>query len=222
MTIKHVTIDFWGTIFKSNPDYAVARDKAVFDYLADKGHLKGITLLYLEEAYKFIKEFCNASELATGLAIPLVAKHHMFFNKLNVPISEVNAEYFQLINDLFKQYPLTPLHPDVLEIIQALSDKYLVGILSNSGMVPSEMIHDLLDNGDDIHEHYTDNIRYCKPDSRFFGAYAASVVKNDAYSQWLHIGDMDEFDIKPIKAFGGRGFKISGASDWDNLKTLLL
>ena len=224
MQITHITIDFWNTIYKSNPDFAKHRNDHVRQYFIDSNAWPSnieLTVGEIGEVYQNTKALVNQLEFDYGKSIPVPVKHAMFFGKLGIDTKYLTAEYFAIQASLFKKYPPLVMHKDTIEIISDLSKEYAVTILSNTGMVSNSLLRNFIIDGEEEYQFSDDSV-FCKPSQAFFTEYSHSMSNLKQKQNWLHIGDDYERDITPALTMGVKAFHLTKPEDWLNIKTLLL
>lgn len=215
---KNISFDFWLTLFKSNPEFKTQRD--LFMYMVFQPTIS------LEEFKKVCRkvdvissEKCETSGLHISslsmikeIGIQSKAVRGLDYRSLQ------NIQYF--IQELALSLPPVPYDIDTIAVIKELSKKYVLNILSNTGLVSGVTLNKILGFNDIFEEFsfmiYSDQIGIAKPNELIF-----KYISNTPH-EVLHVGD------NPIADGGCKKYNIdffqinSGNNSIKDLLTFLL
>lgn len=198
--IKHVSFDFWDTLYTSNTLFKETRNKF---------------LVQLSQ-----KNSSEIQEIITHLSI----SHNLSFksnikcmnaNELNICLLKqigIKKDFNSIINNLYEIFISMPplLSNNVLELLEYLfRNKITLSILSNTAYIPGFEIRKVLEK-DQIVQYFSfcifsDEIRYGKPSEIVFNRMFQEIKKihqSIPLNQIIHIGDNHDNDIKPANDFG--------------------
>ena len=202
MKRKHISFDFWGTLFKGNPEYSAARNKAI----------KSIILTSLKDdidyKLKSTKSRCDMISEITGTHISWEQCMGMICTTLikddrgmiHDDSPQFDKEIFQNKLKLYREnddqlvldYSPLLIDADTKEILKELVAKgYTLSILSNTSLIPGYVLSKILDRcglGQYFKfEMYSDEYKMSKPNIKIFQEMVKlSGVKPE---EILHVGD---------------------------------
>lgn len=184
--IKHISFDFWDTLYKGNPNFRKSRAQ----YLNERF---GVTEEQVNAAVTKTKKLCDGlGEKTMCCTDSLTQNWHLLDNLSVASIKEVNEleEFTQ--NTFFKNPPI-PLFS--LHDLQSLRDRGMsLSISCNTGLINgytistwlhSTSLYELLD-----FTLFSDNIGYFKPNPFFMDCVISTYGCNaDSFEEVLHVGD---------------------------------
>ena len=243
MKIKVITIDFWNTLFDSSGGDLRNnfRQKILFEQMDKSG--VWIKSDEYDKAMKSTWEYFEniwTKEHRTPNAKDCVG--HMW-NYLELP---KNEEAISVVEKSFAECVL--VHPPKLlagagEVLQELSSKYELALVSDTGFSPGTILQQLMIESDIIKYFsvfsFSDETGVAKPHQKAFRTALEpfSVLSEEA----VHIGDIEQTDIVGAKNFGMSAIRFTGsetnyvkvknptdsradhwASSWDEVAGILL
>ena len=214
MPIKVITIDFWNTLFDSSGG-SERNDLRLRTLIAgiDKFGLI-IKKDEFNDALKLTWEYFNQIWFSEQRTPPPSETIGYFWNKLNLPVDE------RALNDLIDVFSESILtHPPKLlagakHTLERLSMNYNLGIVSDTGFSPGNVLRQLLKRND-IYDYFSefsfsDETGVSKPNSL---AYLKILnFFNCKPEEALHIGDIEKTDILGAKNLGMKAILFSGDS----------
>jgi len=201
MSIRAITFDFWGTLFRdadldlrhARRVRALAQAASVTPEQADEA---------LQEAYKafFRTHVEEQRTLDHHDAVRITARH------LGTSLDEDAAA--ALATQYAEAILHHPAHPidGALDAVRAAARRFPTAIISDSGISPGAALTVLLErNGFRPHLNaltFSDEVGVSKPQAPMFERTAAALgVQPD---EILHIGDLEPTDIAGILSLGGK------------------
>ena len=200
--IEAITFDLWNTIFQ-NKSYSESRINFLLQYLTSKGFNDDRFLL--ESCYDhiflhYINENPNGNfqHIYNEYRIDKVLK----CLKINLSIGEKEEILEVLESEMLKDPPLMKV--GVRDTLSELSPQYKIGLISNTGITPGDIIKKVLEKYDILKFFqvtiFSDEIGYYKPYSLLFQKALTHLGSKPENS--IHIGDLLLTDIKGAKDYG--------------------
>lgn len=192
--IKHITIDLWGTLIKSNPAYG--RSKA--QYLKTKFSLPHSTEEILK-IWRRVDRYFTERDMKTG-------KHGLLEDRLLSILSVLGispmiaGDLIELhgdLIDLFREYPPVPYDDTILATVDKMVGMVdTVGIISNTGTMEGNVLVPLLRSmgmPEFDYRVFSDVCGFSKPNPRIFAQAVEYATSKESESistdNFLHIGD---------------------------------
>jgi putative hydrolase of the HAD superfamily len=213
MQIKAITIDFWNTIYdssngKERNDY---RQRVLIDNI-DKHGLNIMAEKYheaMQATWKFFEDHWTNNHRTPE------AKESVNFiwNYLDLPEDKEALDNVTLaFEDSVLKYP-PKLIPQAKERIEQLSEEFPLGIISDTGFSPGTILKELLEK-DDMLKYFTsfsfsNETGHSKPNPKAFSA-ALIPLKCNA-KEGLHIGDIEDTDVRGAYELGMRSIRFTGS-----------
>jgi putative hydrolase of the HAD superfamily len=216
--IKHVSLDVWGTLIRSNPIFSKARN----DYLI-------ATYLNPNTPFIFKRVKARLDQQAEQYGIGL--SHHQAYSVLHealkckfTPRDVTPDDVYQNVSQLFSEHP-----PEVIESAQVALNRlcwsdqggYTVNISSNTNFIPGELMAKWLMRTFPAAIDFcvfSDELQVSKPSPSFFDTVMFGVQTMIDYDirkeEILHIGDSTVCDV-----FGAGSYGFSVAQV-DNIWTI--
>ncbi len=226
MHVRHLSLDIWGTLFKSNPNYSRARARRLYlEMLGSEPNEDQI--LNINSIYKEVGKLINVFEAKTGSTIPIRNKHRMVLTKLGYPPSVYDTHFYQreIMQDLFLRNKPRLLHWGIPGFISEFEDRNnsCTLIISNTQYISGTTLLQVLESyGFDAKSkrcYFTDEHAECKPSlSPFKEMYSKQGIDPRCV---LHVGDSQTHDIDPAKSIGIQTYKIEGEDSWSSLFRIL-
>ncbi|MFA6571472.1 MAG: HAD family hydrolase [Bacteroidota bacterium] len=212
MELKAITIDFWNTMFDNSNGQK--RNEFRMRSLFNEIDKFGISVKAEEfnTAMKASWEYFN-DVWKNQMRTPLPAETAVFFwQKLGLPENEEGIKnltgYFA---DAVLKFPPKPIE-GVPEALDKLSQKFSLGIVSDTGFTPGVALRQLLEIYD-MKKYFTsfsfsDETGVSKPHPK---AFETALEGLDCLpEQSLHIGDIEDTDIVGAKRMGMKSIRFSG------------
>lgn len=231
MAIKHIVLDVWQTILKSNPEYGRARIEAILNTFAKEGDCLTIDSLTL--AMKECKAMLDAYEV-TGNTIPYDFKQITLAKQMNLPIEvTTDPRWHAIFNELVMQHKPLLYFSGIADLINEWRGSGItVSILSNTHFIKGEVITKVLTSyGITVDWYYfSDQRRLCKPNASLFEQqtlkreveFDDSGLITYAPNEVMMIGDSILLDIAPASKAGFDIWQIISENDWLSIKGLKL
>ncbi|MFP4370206.1 MAG: HAD family hydrolase [Candidatus Kapaibacterium sp.] len=212
MPVKLVTIDFWNTLFDSSNGRQrnAIRQKALINEIDKIGVM--VKQDQYDKAMKASWEFFNNIWRKDQRTPEPVETVRFFWNYLKLPESEdCIANVVRAFSDSILDHP-PKLLPGVKSTLPILSERYEMGIVSDTGFSPGSVLKILLDK-EDILKYFgafsfSDETCVSKPHPKAFNTILRHFDIKPA--EGLHIGDIELTDIVGAKAIGMKAIRFSG------------
>lgn len=188
MSIKCISLDFWGTVAVYNPAYAKARTQ----FLSE---LFGLPEQEAHARYQFLKRSYDNNAEKTGEAVTPLQAIKSLLSDQNINAVIVLESFEQMVRD---HPPI--LHPDLRQaMIDLQSRDIIVGVSSNTNFIAGSLLQDIFQLPWNF-AVYSDEIGLSKPDPDFF----RMVIKKSgcASSEIIHIGDNTVCDVHGASEMG--------------------
>lgn len=212
MSIKVITIDYWNTLF----DSSMGVDRNAYRLSVIKGelarHSKQISEQEFDKALAASWDHFNTIWIRDNRTPLTEESVEFFWNYLGMPhdpeaIAKISEGF---ANSIIKFKP--KVIRGVPETLGLLSQKYKLGVISDTGFSPGTTLRELLESQGLLKYFsafsFSDETGVSKPDPRAFAA--ALDALGAAPEEAVHIGDIEDTDIKGAKAFGMRAVRYSG------------
>jgi FMN phosphatase YigB (HAD superfamily) len=209
MTIRAITFDFWGTLFRDQD--AAQRHRLRVDALA------AATVFAHEEVDAALKqaheEFFRVHVEEQRTLVPRDAVR-MAAETLGATLEpEVVEELAVAFAEAILHHPCVPVE-DALEAVGAAAERYPVALICDSGISPGSSLRVLLEeHGFDRHLRvltFSDEVGVAKPQAPMFERTAVQL--GVAPEELLHIGDLEPTDIAGVHAVGGCAALFTGVN----------
>lgn len=212
MSIKVITIDYWNTLF----DSSMGRDRNAYRLSVIKGelarHSKQISEAEFDQALSASWDHFNTIWIRDNRTPLTEESVEFFWSYLGLPH---DGEAIAAISEGFAN-SILKFKPKVIngvpEALELLSKKYKLAVISDTGFSPGTTLRELLDSQGLLKYFsafsFSDETGVSKPDPRAFDAALAPL--GALPSEAVHVGDIEDTDIKGAKAFGMRAVRYSG------------
>jgi len=212
MSIKVVTIDFWNTLFDSSN----GNERNLYRISEMKNEISRLGIFIPEEKYtEILKEsweyFNNIWR--NQLRTPTAEESRKFFwEKLNLPDDgEATERILKIFAESILYYP-----PNLVEgakdALEELSKNYKLAIISDTGFSPGSVLRRLLYENDILSYFsafsFSDETKVAKPHAQAFLKILDEL--NVKSSEAVHVGDIEDTDIKGAKAVGMYAVRFNG------------
>jgi putative hydrolase of the HAD superfamily len=199
--IKAITIDLWNTLIEDKHFYT-PRLQAAADALSDHGINK--TPEEVKEAYRSAGRAYRREWEEEHRHMDVDRRIRHMLQRLNVdPEEGLIRDVVDRFEGCFLEDPPT-LKEGVEETLNALSGRYRLGIISDTGVTPGTIVRGYLE-GKGLLSHFSstvfsDETGFCKPNPIQF---RKALQELDAEPhEAIHVGDLLRTDIAGAKAVG--------------------
>ena len=201
LTTKAVTFDLWNTLL-CDGDFSGIRVDLLASVLADRGFPRSLKLVRAEytsaanripEAWR--KEHRN---------IPVCESVGFILERLKVTLPDETKRAIVLGFEEAILHDQPPLVDGVKIVLERLSRRYRLGLISDTGMTPGRTIREVLKNYDVLrylsHTVFSDEVGHTKPHPLMFrrAVEGLGVEANET----IHVGDLLRTDVSGAKAAG--------------------
>jgi putative hydrolase of the HAD superfamily len=209
-----ISFDFWNTLYGNGDE--PERHKKRIEYFYD------VISTYINTDYNTVDKAFHASakffidEWQNKFRTPTATERIRYMSeKLSVTINnsdiEKTADYFGKL--IFVVPP--QINSQNLKIVRRLSQKYPIGLISDTGYISGKYIRQFLIEQDMISTFlslvFSDEQRYCKPHPSVFKLTCNNL--DISSSRLIHIGDLEKTDVKGVRDSGGISIKYIGWND---------
>ena len=199
--IKAVTIDLWNTLLEDK-NYYTHRLQATDDVLTDHSISKSPE--EIKEAYRSAGRVYRREWEKEHLRMDIDRRVRHMLQGLNVePEKDLIQDVIDRFEECFVEDPPI-LKEGVEETLDALSGRYRLGIISDTGVTPGTIIREFLE-GRGLLSHFSstifsDETGYCKPNPIPFRKALQDIDAEP--HEAIHVGDLLRTDIARAKAVG--------------------
>lgn len=193
-----VSLDIWGTLLASDPDFKPARNEMLRVALAP-GVAADVFDAAMRQADRDVDDRC----VRDGIDIGFTGRIEATLRALELPVSplvERTPELYDAQQRLALAHPPRPLHVELPAAVAAL--RVPVVLTSNTGMLPGELMRKLLvlAGFGGYPGVFSNELGVAKPHPRMFEE--ACVTLGVPAADVLHIGDNPDADVAGARAAG--------------------
>lgn len=226
MEVKHLTLDVWNTIFKSNPAYSKARAEIIsIHFLGDTHSPEQISLV--RSTFKKVKKVSNAFEML-GASVPPFFRDYMVCSELGISYDKIHTYAWQgLMSELALEHPPFLVSEEIPAILNTfMGEGRKVNIVSNTSFIKGATIIEILNKvynvmgTPKIRCMFSDELPHCKPSPVIY-ANLNNLIGKVSYGEHLFFGDDEINDVLSPEAAGISAMKCEGPSSWTQLKQKL-
>lgn len=211
MAIRAITFDFWRTLFADRVE-PVERRQIRIDALcrATGVQPENAKQALLTSEYEFLQHHIKEQRTLSPMdAVHIVAR------ELRVEIAADTAAYLaEVFGTAILAFPPVPI-PDGLDAVRYASERFPIGIISDSGISPGKSLRTILERNGYApyfgHMSFSDEIGVAKPQALMFESAARGLGVD--VCEILHIGDLEGTDIQGAKRAGARAALFVGDHD---------
>lgn len=223
--IKHVSLDLWLTLIKSNPAFKPLRNELFARYFGIQKNGEEVTLVFRH----FDQLFNQINERAGG-NIHYTEMLYVILDRLGIPIDKVPEDamagyYIEMEQLFFKHHPML-ISSATTDVLNRLKDKNCtINILSNTGFILGKTLRPVLQElgiADFFSfQLYSDEMGYSKPSSKVYERVFIETkkIKSLSKEEVLHIGDNKIADVDGARKYG---FQSMILDDVNTLKKIFL
>ena len=216
--IKHISLDLWGTLIKSNPEFKKQRAKFIYENYNDNK-----TMNEIEFIIRDIDLSCNYANEISGLNISAEEMYGLVLYKIfegKTMTNKIDLNHLMAnIEDIFFHYPpilFTEITGTILNQINETTN-ITMSILSNTAFIKGRLlkiiIHDVLKISNLFKfQLYSDELNLSKPNSLFFDSVYLNTNKfcsNIEKKSIIHVGDNPIADIQGADNYGFKSYLIN-------------
>jgi putative hydrolase of the HAD superfamily len=211
MSIRAVTFDFWGTLYREIEAAGGIRMRRRAMALA------GATGAALEDAERVLRDAAREFgrvHIAEQRTLTPQDAVRMATDALGLSLSEdaagALAEFFATV---ILEHPPVPVE-GALDAVRAAAARVPVGVISDTGISPGSSLRVLLERDGFLPYlrclSFSDEVGAAKPQAIMFTRTAGAL--GVAPDELLHLGDLEPTDIAGVRALGGRGGLFAGVN----------
>lgn len=211
--IQAITLDFWDTIYEDDQETdRIRKEKRlimIYSFIMRSGYSHDINAIQssIKESSKWAhNRWCIQMRTANAYE-----RFQYICHKLNMtfPDTEVNL-LIREVEDIGLIYP-PKLIEGAAESIKILSQKYMLGIICDTGQTPGRILRRILEK-DNLLEYFntltfSDEIGFSKPHKAMFQATLDSM--NIDSNKVVHVGDNIHTDVKGALKYGMHAIHIN-------------
>jgi putative hydrolase of the HAD superfamily len=213
--IRAITFDFWQTLYQDTPELnrkrQIARAERCRRFLAALG--RPFTQAEVEAGFE--AAYALATEMwRNHKGVAEAACIQRFLETLDLRLETPNLEHFTRFTaeTMFEVPPV--IIPSIKEILPRLSEKYRLGVISDTGLTPGRVLRQLMAR-DGILEFFSaqtfsDETTHTKPEAVQFHATLKRLDAEPAEA--VHIGDLVRTDIVGAKRAGMKAIRFAGVT----------
>jgi putative hydrolase of the HAD superfamily len=211
MSIRAVTFDFWGTLYREIEASGGIRMRRRALALA------GAAGVALEDAERVLLDATRAFghvHVAEQRTLTPRDAVHLATTALGTTLSgKVVDELADFFATIILEHPPVPVE-DALDAVRAAAARVPVGIISDTGISPGSSLRALLER-DGFMPHlrcltFSDEVGVSKPQALMFTRTADAL--GVAPDELLHLGDLEYTDIAGVRALGGTAGLFAGVN----------
>lgn len=215
--LRAVTLDYWDTIYEgaSPPGRVSRRQEALLHMLEQLGAslpAAEFAALYHESAVEAARWWREEHRGYTA-----TDRIRWMLRRLEIERPEDCAHVARAVtrvDETLLEYP-PPLLPGAREALEALSERYALAIISDTGFA-SGRAQDLVLQRDAVRRHfratiYSVDVGHAKPRPEIF--HAALTALGVAPGEVLHVGDNERTDVGGALAMGMRAVRMDAVRD---------
>ncbi|TWP38180.1 HAD family hydrolase [Leekyejoonella antrihumi] len=207
---RAVSLDIWGTLLGSDPDFKPERNALLRSTFAP--HYDAVEFdQAMRRADRDADEIC----MSRGRDVGFAERVRLTLRRLGTAgDSDVDAELPNLLEQqakLAQAHPPHALHADLPAVVQALSARMPVVLTSNTGMLPGTLMRRLLELAGftgDLGQVFSCETGWAKPDRRIFEVswewIRARAREPLTRPDVVHVGDNPRADVDGAAGFGMR------------------
>ena len=211
--LKAITFDFWQTLYADSHENWRKRQAVRVEkcraYLGSRGYACSVSDIQVAMAAAYD---LTSVRWHQHVGVPVEAGMQEFAAGLELSLDA--EEIAALVSAMGASFLATPPHqmPHVKPVLERLSAKYPLGIVSDSALTPGKFVRQLMERDGILHcfEAFTfsDETAHTKPEVAQFHATLAQL--GAAPEESVHIGDIFRTDIVGAKNAGMKAIRFCG------------
>ena len=185
--IEHISLDLWGTLIQSNPEFKKKRSLLIFE----KYNLNKRSINFINRSFKLVGYLCDKINMILGGKISSKKMNSIFLLTMGYNLKEIENILDDFIKDIADLFLLYPPYCDTnsIELLFQIKKKCTINISSNTGYIESDTLKQYFQNANlnSLIDFYvfSDEIKASKPYKLFF----QKVKELSGAKSILHIGD---------------------------------
>ncbi len=209
-SVRAVSLDVWGTLLGSDPQFKPARNALLRGTFAPATDAAGFDAA-MRQADRDADDIC----MTRGRDVGFAERVQLTLHRLGLPqppdaeMDDVVPDLLERQRDLALAHPPRPLHARLPELVSTLAARRPVVLTSNTGMLPGTLMRDLLRAaGFDgwCAGVFSNETGWSKPHERIFAAALAGVREHLTEPceprHVIHVGDHPRADVHGARSFG--------------------
>ncbi|MCI9887892.1 HAD family hydrolase [Micrococcales bacterium 31B] len=213
MQIQAVSFDIWLTLIRSDPQFKRTRNAMLRAELAPS-----VDEQQFDTTLRKIDSLVDDESIATGIDFGLIPRVRRTLEAVGISPaaldeSEVQTDLLTRQASLARAHPPLPLEPGLPEALRNLASAMPVIVTSNTGMLPGDLMRDLLDLAGfaEVFSGYvfSNEVGVPKPHRPIFDA-ALRALGDPAPASVLHVGDNPRADVDGARAAGLQARLVNG------------
>lgn len=208
MKKKIISFDLWDTLIKKNPEFSTKRAELLKEYTHHD-------IQYIKDVFAVVKKDFDGMVEKYGIQFDNYTVYEAIFTKLDID----NSDYFlwsSLINKidtLFLEYHPIIYSEDTIKVLDKLSDKYHLVLISNTLLINGEILYEVLTKLDLIRYfvniEFSSTVKHSKPHTEIFKRAYAPVINGVTKEEIIHVGDNIRTDLYGSTHYGVEGYLIN-------------
>lgn len=203
--IRHISLDVWMTLIRSNPAYKQLRAEGFRKYWQLEEHSPAT----VEAAMREVDVLVNNMNEVTGRNVHTFEIYLLCLHKLGRDVKGIKEEQliacYAALEELWTQYPPVPLYKDLNALFESIrATGRTISLLSNTGFIQGPALRRIMRQfGWEQYfsfQLYSDEIGHSKPSPQFFAQLLekARYLHGAALSpaQIWHLGDNPLADVE--------------------------
>ncbi|MFN8524080.1 MAG: HAD family hydrolase [Chloroflexota bacterium] len=209
--MRAITLDLWGTILhQQDPQEKIEKRRGILlGALAAAGY--PMELENMRAGFRGARRIIDDEIARTGRDIGPAGRWDVLMEQLGVapghlPFETVEHAYVDLTLEF-----LPPLMEGFRPAMDALSERYRIGLICNTGYTGGAVLREVLEQHDLTSRFeilsFSNEVGWLKPHPRIFEDTLAALGCEPG--EVLHIGDTEEADVAGARAFGLRAVRYA-------------
>jgi len=202
LRIRAITFDLWNTLI-SEGKYVDLRVRYLHNLLLQRGYIR--TYEDVCEAYNLSHEYAHRVTMEeNNRHVPAEERIDYILRRLNVKLSpKMRSVIARRFEEAILERP-PPLLEGVKETLNSLKGRYLMGIISDTGITPGRVMRRLLKRlqilGFFDSTVFSDEVGFNKPHRAIFERALKELGVKP--KEVIHVGDLLQTDIQGAKSMG--------------------
>jgi putative hydrolase of the HAD superfamily len=217
MAIKHISLDLWLTLIRSDPRFREQRIR----FLADEFNPKKLSTDEISILIKDVDICCNDTNQVTGRNLTANEMYCMVLHRMGNTLTSFSDDDItgikNTINSFLDVYPPVYYDAGIVPVLDKLAaDGYSLSLSSNTAFLEGQVLSRVLDYLQLLPRFrfivYSDELKYSKPSPYFFNEvyrHAGLLHQHKLErNEIVHVGDNPLADIKGAAACGMKTFLV--------------
>ncbi|MBM3455174.1 MAG: HAD family hydrolase [Bacteroidetes bacterium] len=218
-SVRHISVDFWSTLYHPNHVFSTRRVDTILDFFS-YANINRVGLI------NCLNEVGRQNDLlveSQGCSISKEELYKNVFSRIGLSISSSTFRPLcEALDTLFLSHKPNLIHEEYARLLARLSDKGItMSISSNTAFVPGDLL-EICMKQDGLQSFFdfmlfSDQVGFAKPSQLFFekvfiranDLYQNALAKEDI----LHVGDNFITDIEGAGSFGFQTLHVCSPAD---------